>query len=166
MREGTAALNIRVILVGRIKEPYLKDAVAEYLKRLRPYVRIEILEIQDEPVPDSLHPRQEEIARDVEAGRVLRLLRPHEYTVAMDIFGQEMSSLDFSRWLEGRGTAGDSDIVFIVGGTTGLSNKILSSARLRLSMGKMTFPHQFMPLLLLEQVYRACKIARGEPYHR
>ncbi len=166
---GALTVHIRVILVGRVKDAYLREGMAEYVKRLRPYAKAEVVEIQDEPVPESLSPKQEEAARDAEGARVLRALRalhPSEYLVALDLQGQEMSSVEFSRWLQERGTAGDSNLAFAIGGTTGLSDKVLSAARLRLSMGRMTFLHQFMPLLVLEQVYRAFKIAAGEPYHR
>ncbi|QUL98322.1 MAG: 23S rRNA (pseudouridine(1915)-N(3))-methyltransferase RlmH [Candidatus Fermentithermobacillus carboniphilus] len=159
-------LHIRIILVGRIREQYLRDGVEEYLKRLKPYARVELLELQDEPVPESLSQKQLEAARAIEAERVLRTVREGEYLVAMDIRGKGMTSPEFSRWIQDRGLTGESNLAFVIGGTTGLAPEVLSRARLRLSMGPMTFPHQFMPLLLLEQIYRAFKIAAGEKYHR
>ncbi len=157
-------MNVRILLVGRVKERYLQEGIQEYLKRLRPYMKIKLIEVQHEPVPDS--PKEEELARETEAERLFRLFRPGECIVAMDVKGRRMSSVDFSEWLAEKGTAGKPKVSFVVGGTTGLSDRILSGAHLRLSLGSMTFPHQFMPLLILEQVYRAVKIYGGEPYHR
>src|SRR5690606_24415475 len=98
--------------------------------------------------------------------RILRTITDNEYVVALDIRGTQMSSEELSRWVQERALYGDSSLAFVIGGTTGLAPEILSRAQLRLSMGPMTFPHQFMPMLIAEQLYRAFKIARGEPYHR
>lgn len=117
-------------------------------------------------MPERASNRELTLAREVEAERILRLLRDGDYVVALDIQGKQMSSDDLSKWIQERTLEGESSLVFVIGGTTGLANSILSKARLRLSMGLMTFPHQFMPMLILEQIYRAMKIAGGEPYHR
>jgi 23S rRNA (pseudouridine1915-N3)-methyltransferase len=159
-------MRIRIILVGKVREKYLRDGVAEYLKRLGPYAHVELVELQDEPVPETSSDKQLAAARQLEAERVLRTLRDNEYVVALDIRGTEMSSEDFSRWIQERALAGDPNLAFVIGGTTGLAPEILDRARLRLSMGPMTFPHQFMPMLLAEQLYRAFRIGKGEPYHR
>jgi 23S rRNA (pseudouridine1915-N3)-methyltransferase len=159
-------MRIRIILVGKVREKYLRDGVAEYLKRLGPYAHVELVELQDEPVPETSSDKQLAAARQLEAERVLRTLRDNEYVVALDIRGTEMSSEDFSRWIQERALAGDPNLAFVIGGTTGLAPEILARARLRLSMGPMTFPHQFMPMLLAEQLYRAFRIGKGEPYHR
>ncbi len=159
-------MHIRVLLTGKVRERYLADGVAEYLKRLGPYARVELVELQDEPVPETSSEKQLEAARHVEAERVLRHLKEGEYVIALDIRGREMSSEDLSKWIQERGLSGDPNLAFVIGGTTGLAPEVLSRARLRLSMGPMTFPHQFMPLLLAEQLYRAFRIAAGEPYHR
>ena len=159
-------MRIRVLIAGRVRERYLQEGVAEYLKRLGPFAKVELVELQDEPVPESSSDKQLAAARGVEGERILRTIRDGDFVVAMDIQGREMSSEKLSRWLQERGLSGDSSLVFVIGGTTGLAPEVISHSRLRLSFGPMTFPHQFMPLLLLEQLYRAFKIAAGEPYHR
>ncbi len=159
-------MRIRIILVGKLRERYLCEGVCEYLKRLRPYVSIKLVELQDEPVPEAFSEKQLASARQAEAERILRTITDNEYVVALDIRGTQMSSEELSRWVQERALYGDSSLAFVIGGTTGLAPEILSRAQLRLSMGPMTFPHQFMPMLIAEQLYRAFKIARGEPYHR
>lgn len=159
-------LHIRIIIAGKVRERYLREGAAEYLKRLSSHAKIDMIEVQDEPAPERASDKDLASARDVEAERILRAARDGDYLVAMDIRGKQVSSEDLSKWLQERTLAGDSSLAFAIGGTTGLSDVVLSKARLRLSMGPMTFPHQFMPLLLLEQIYRAVKIGEGEPYHR
>lgn len=159
-------MRIRIIIVGKVRERYLRDGVAEYLKRLGPYAHVELVELQDEPVPETSSDKQLAAARQVEAERILRTLRDSEYLVALDIRGTGMSSEDLSKWIQERAVSRDSNLAFVIGGTTGLAPEVLSRARLRLSMGPMTFPHQFMPMLVAEQLYRAFRIGRGEPYHR
>jgi 23S rRNA (pseudouridine1915-N3)-methyltransferase len=127
---------------------------------------VELVELEDEPVPETLSEKQLALARQVEAERILRTLRENEYVVVLDIQGTQMSSEDLSRWIQERALSGDSNLALVIGGTTGLAPEIISRARLRLSMGPMTFPHQFMPMLVAEQLYRAFRIGRGEPYHR
>lgn len=159
-------MRIRIILVGKVRERYLREGIDEYLKRLKPYAKVELVELQAESVPETFSEKQLGLARQVEAERILRAVRENEYVVALDIRGIPMSSEDLSRWLQERALSGDSNLAFVIGGTTGLAPNILSRARLRLSMGPMTFPHQFMPMLVAEQLYRAFKIGLGEPYHR
>jgi len=159
-------MRIRIILVGKLRERYLCEGVCGYLKRLRPYASIKLVELQDEPVPEAFSEKQLASARQAEAERILRTITDNEYVVALDIRGTQMSSEELSRWVQERALYGDSSLAFVIGGTTGLAPEILSRAQLRLSMGPMTFPHQFMPMLIAEQLYRAFKIARGEPYHR
>lgn len=163
---GHSILHIKIVIAGKVRDRYLRDGAAEYLKRLSPHAKVDLAEVQDEPVPERASDKDLASAREVEAERILRIVRDGDYLVAMDIRGKQMSSEDLSKWLQERSLAGDSSLVFAIGGTTGLSDVVLSKAKLRLSMGPMTFPHQFMPLLLLEQVYRAVKIGEGEPYHR
>lgn len=159
-------MRIRIILVGKVRERYVRDGVAEYLKRLGPNAHVELVELQDEPVPETWSEKELAAARRAEAERILKTLRENEYVVALDIRGTEMSSEDLSRWIQDRALSGDPNLAFVIGGTTGLAPEVLSRARLRLSMGPMTFPHQFMPMLLAEQLYRAFRIGKGEPYHR
>ncbi|HHT84206.1 MAG TPA: 23S rRNA (pseudouridine(1915)-N(3))-methyltransferase RlmH [Firmicutes bacterium] len=159
-------MRIRIILVDKIREKYLREGVSEYMKRLKPYAQVELVELRDEPVPETFSEKQLALARETEAERILRTLRDNEYLVVLDIGGTQMSSEELSRWIQERALSGDSNLAFVIGSTTGLAPEILSRARFRLSMGLMTFPHQFMPMLLAEQLYRAFKIGRGEPYHR
>lgn len=158
-------MRIRILVAGKIREPFLREGVSEYLKRLTPYARVEVVELQDDPVPDKAQQKLVALAKDAEAQRILRAIRDGEYVVALDVNGQQMSSVDLSRWLRARQVAGDSNLAFVVGGTMGLSHLVLDRAQMRLSMGPLTFPHQFVPLLLLEQLYRSFRIASGEKYH-
>lgn len=159
-------MRIRIILAGRIREPYLKEGVGEYFKRLSRYATVGLIELPDEPVPEKYSEKELEMARRVEAGKILQTLKEEEYVVAMDIGGKRLSSVEFSQWLEQRALSGDSSLAFVIGSTTGLDPSVIARANFRLSMGPMTFPHQFMPLLLAEQIYRAFRIRAGEPYHR
>lgn len=159
-------MRIRILIAGKVRERYLQEGAAEYLKRLRPYARVEMVQLQDEPVPEGASPGELARVREREGERLLRALGDHEYLVALDIRGRQLSSEEFSRWLQERALRGESSLAFAIGGTTGLAPAVLERARLRLSLGPMTFPHQMVPLLLLEQIYRGFKIAAGEPYHR
>lgn len=153
-------------MVGRIKEKYLQGGVQEYLKRLRPYARIEMASVADEPVPDGIAPALEEQVRLKEAERVLKLIDPWQYVVALDARGQNFSSEELAAFMEERALRGQSSLAFVVGGSLGLAAEVLQRADQKLSLGRMTFLHQMVPLILLEQVYRGFKINRGEPYHR
>lgn len=124
------------------------------------------MEIKDEPVWETGSPREIETARQVEGDRILSALREGEYLIALDSRGKQLSSVDFARWLEEKGLRGESRLAFAIGGPNGLSPMVIDRAELVLSLGSMTFLHQFVPLLLLEQIYRAFKITAGEPYHR
>ncbi len=135
-----ADLRIRIIITGKVRERYLRDGVAEYLKRLGPYAHVELVELQDESVPETASEKQLAAARQVEAERILRTLRDTEFVVALAINGAEMSSESLSKWIQERALSGEPNLAFLIGGTTGLAPEILSRARLRLSMGPMTFP--------------------------
>lgn len=159
-------LKIKIILAGRIRERYFRDAANEYLKRLGPYAKVKLIEVQDEPLPVRESEKSLAAIRDIEKERILKVLEPHDYVVAMDLGGREFSSEAFSRWMEDRADEGIKGMAFVIGGTTGLSGDILNKADAKLSLGAMTFPHQMVPMLLLEQIYRGMKIQKGEPYHR
>lgn len=159
-------MYIKIIAVGRLKEKYLTEGVGEYLKRLRPYVRVEIIEVPDEKLPDNASPADEEIVKAKEAEKIKRHLKPGGVTVALAIEGKSISSEELAARFTGWALAGKSDIRFIIGGSLGLHHSILSEADILLSFGPMTFPHQLMRLVLVEQIYRAYKINRGEPYHK
>ncbi|MGE5582835.1 MAG: 23S rRNA (pseudouridine(1915)-N(3))-methyltransferase RlmH, partial [Bacillota bacterium] len=155
--------RIRIITVGKLKEDYFRRAEAEYLKRLKPYLTLKIDEVIDLPCPDGASPAQEEQVRRWEGKAIKDLLRPKEYVVALDRQGKEISSPDLAAFLSERAVAGEP-VVFVIGGSLGLSEDLIKSARLSLSFSKLTFPHQLFRVILLEQIYRAVKINRGEPY--
>lgn len=163
-------MHITIVAVGRLKESYLVAAVAEYLKRLTLYARMEIREVKDEPCPDQGSPADREAAKAREAERIQNALQQSagaaSYRIVLDVAGQEMTSEGFARHLQQLGLEGKSDLAFIIGGAAGLAPGILQGADLRLSFSRMTFPHQLMRVILLEQIYRAFKIIKGEPYHR
>jgi len=159
-------MHITILSVGRLKEKYLQEAQKEYLKRLSAYARVNILEVSDEPVREGLSSSMEDIIKAREGARLSKHLDPGAYIIALDREGRQMTSEDLSGLISGLALEGKSNITFIIGGTLGLSQDILKAAHLSLSFSKMTFPHQLMRIILLEQIFRAFKIARGEPYHR
>ncbi|HIR93357.1 MAG TPA: 23S rRNA (pseudouridine(1915)-N(3))-methyltransferase RlmH [Candidatus Egerieimonas intestinavium] len=159
-------MKITVIAVGKIKEKYLRDAIAEYAKRLSKYCKLELLEVADEKTPDAASPAVERSIRQKEGERILRYVREDAYVVTLEIGGQMLDSVEFSRKLERLGIQGKSHITFIIGGSIGLSPEVSSRADYALSFSKMTFPHQLMRVILLEQIYRGYRIMAGEPYHK
>lgn len=159
-------MKITVIAVGKIKEKYLRDAIAEYAKRLSKYCKLELLEVADEKTPDAASPAVERSIRQKEGERILRYVREDAYVVTLEIGGQMLDSVEFSRKLERLGIQGKSHITFIIGGSIGLSPEVSSRADYALSFSKMTFPHQLMRVILLEQIYRGYWIMAGEPYHK
>ncbi|KKM11268.1 50S rRNA methyltransferase [Clostridiales bacterium PH28_bin88] len=159
-------MRIKLVAVGKIKERYLAAGVAEYLKRLQPFSRVEVVEVPDERLPGQPVPALEEAVKDKEGERLLAHVRDSSYTVALIPEGQMLSSEDLAALLDKLAVSGKSDLTFIIGGTLGLSQRVLQRADLLLSLSPMTFPHQMVRMILLEQLYRAFKISRGEPYHR
>lgn len=159
-------MHIQIIAVGKLKESYLMDGISEYLKRLRPYAKVEVIEVADEKEPDNASVAEQEIVREREAERILKRLRKGSVTVALAIDGKPVSSEGLAEHLKNWALAGKSDYCFIIGGSLGLHQNVLEQAEIKLSFGKMTFPHQLMRLILVEQIYRAFKINRGEPYHK
>lgn len=154
-------MRIDVLAVGRLKERYWREAADEYLKRLGPYATVREVE-----VPDVDLSRGEALARRAEADAVLRALPEGAYLVTLDAGGRQRSSEEFAEWIAERGVRGDSHLAFAIGGSAGLDEAVLSRARERLSLGQMTLPHQLARVVVFEQVYRAFRIMRGEPYHR
>ncbi|HEY8345833.1 MAG TPA: 23S rRNA (pseudouridine(1915)-N(3))-methyltransferase RlmH [Symbiobacteriaceae bacterium] len=159
-------MRIRILMVGKIKEKYLEAGIAEYRKRLGPYARVELLSLPDEPIPEGASPAQEEQVKVREGERLLRHLDDGTYVVALDLRGKNLSSEEFAAFLAERELRGQSNLTFVIGGSLGLSPAVLRRADFSLSLGRMTFPHQMVPLILLEQIYRAYKINRGERYHK
>ena len=159
-------MQISIIAVGKIKEKYLQEGMSEYEKRLRPYIKLQVLEIPDEKRGARLSAAQESQVKEREGGRILAALDPATYVVALDLTGERWSSVDFARHLQEWEISGRNHITFIIGGDLGLSGSILARCHMRLSLSPMTFTHRMARLILLEQVYRAFRILRGEPYHK
>ena len=159
-------MRITVITVGKIKEKYLKDAIAEYSKRLTKYCRLEIIEVADEKTPDQASETVENSIRDKEGERILKYIRDDMYVITLEIAGRMLTSEELSEKIEILGIQGKSSIAFVIGGSIGLGKDVLRRSDYALSFSKMTFPHQLMRVILLEQVYRAYRIMNGEPYHK
>lgn len=159
-------MNIKVLAVGKVKEAFYRDAIAEYRKRLSRYCKMEIIEVADEPAPENVSPAQEDAVREKEAGRILKRLRDNSYVIALEIAGKKYDSEKFAKKLETLGLEGKSQLVFIIGGSLGLHISVLERADLKLSFSDMTFPHQLMRVILCEQIYRAFRMINGEPYHK
>lgn len=159
-------MRITLVTVGKIKEKYFEDAIAEYSKRLSRYCRLEILQVADEKTPDGASAALEEQIREKEGDRILSKIRPDAYVIALAIQGQMLDSEQLAGKLEKLGVGGISQIVFVIGGSLGLSQAVLARADYQLSFSRMTFPHQLMRVVLLEQIYRSYRIISNEPYHK
>ncbi len=159
-------MNVTVIAVGKIKEKYYTEAVKEYAKRLSRYCKLNIIEVADEQTPDGAGPALEEQIRQKEGQRILKNLKEDSYVIALAIKGKKLSSEAFAGKLEQLAISGKSHITFLIGGSLGLSGEVLSRADYLLSFSDMTFPHQLMRVILLEQVYRCYRIIHHEPYHK
>jgi len=159
-------MQIRVIAVGKIKEKFLQEGIAEYEKRLRSYAKLQIIEIPDEKRPASASPATESAAIEKEGERILAAIPDGSYLVALDVKGQGWSSEHLATSLGAWELAGKNPLVFVIGGDLGLSRVVLSRSDLHLSLSQMTFTHPIARFLLMEQIYRAFRILRGEPYHK
>ncbi len=159
-------MNLSVVCVGKCKEAFFRDAVAEYAKRLSKYCDFRMIEVADEKTKEHASEREEQIVTQKEAERIEKALRPDDYVVALAIEGKKYDSVNFSRHIETWMGAGKSRIVFVIGGSLGLHERILSRADEKLSFSDMTFPHQLMRVILAEQLYRAFRIMNREPYHK
>lgn len=159
-------MNIEILCVGKLKEKYFMQGIKEYSRRLRPYANMSIIEVADEKAPESLSPAEIEQVRQAEGERLLRKLSADAYAIALAIQGRQMPSEAFAEKIRELATYGRSRIAFIIGGSNGLSRAVLQRADFQLSFSAFTFPHQLMRLILIEQIYRAFKIIRGEPYHK
>lgn len=159
-------MKITVLTVGKIKEKYLRDAIAEYTKRLGRYCKLEIIEVADEKTPDNASENAEEMIRQKEAERLLKYIREDAYLITLEIGGKQLTSEEFSEKIEKLGIQGTSHIIFVIGGSIGIGKAVLEKSDYALSFSKMTFPHQLMRVILLEQIYRGFKIIAGEPYHK
>ena len=159
-------MKITLLTVGKIKEKYLRDGIAEYAKRLSRYCKLEIIEVADEKTPDRASAAEELQIQELEGARLMKNIKDSDYVIALAIDGKMLDSVELSRKMESLGVQGESSIVFVIGGSLGLSDEVLKRADYKLSFSKMTFPHKLMRMILLEQVYRGYRIMYGEPYHK
>ena len=161
-------MKVTIVCVGKIKEKYLKDAIDEYSKRLSRYINLQILEVADEKTEDNISPAQEENIRIKESERILKKLafKKGDYIISLALDGKEFTSEAFSDMLQQNMTMGIPHIYFIIGGSLGISKHLLAKSNAKICFSKMTFPHQLMRVILLEQVYRSFKIINNEPYHK
>ena len=163
-------MKLSILCVGKIKEAFYRDAVAEYSKRLSRYCRLEIIEVADEKTPENASALMETQIRRKEGERLLARLdkeaKDGAFVCALAIDGKQLDSVELSEKLKSLGTSGTSHIVFLIGGSLGMSEEVLRRADFKLSFSKMTFPHQLMRVILLEQIYRVFRIMNGEPYHK
>jgi 23S rRNA (pseudouridine1915-N3)-methyltransferase len=159
-------VNISIVTVGKLKEKYLKMGIDEFLKRLNSYAKVEVIEVSDEKAPEELSELEMLQVKQKEGERILAKISQDTYVIALAINGKMQSSEELADTLDKLATYGKSKIAFIIGGSLGLSEEVLKRANEQLSFSKMTFPHQLMKLILVEQIYRAYRINRGEPYHK
>ncbi|MDO6447956.1 23S rRNA (pseudouridine(1915)-N(3))-methyltransferase RlmH [Oceanobacillus profundus] len=159
-------MKISIVSVGKLKEKYLKQGIQEYLKRLGAYAKVDVIEVADEKAPENMSEAEMLEVKRKEGERILSQISPDTYVITLEINGKMLSSEQLAAKMDELATYGKSKIVFVIGGSLGISNDVQKRSDLALSFSKMTFPHQLMRLILLEQVYRGFRINRGEPYHK
>ena len=158
-------MTVRIVCVGKLKERWFEDACAEFQKRLSRFCTLEIAEVPDEKAPESLHPADEILVKEKEGTRILKCIGQKDYVVALAIDGKQLSSEAFAAFLEEKELEA-RPLTFVIGGSLGLSDEVYARANTKISFSKMTFPHRIARLLLLEQLYRGCKIRAHEAYHK
>lgn len=159
-------MKITLVTVGKIKEKFYTDAIAEYTKRLSRYCKLEIVQVADEKTPDKASETEERQIKEREGKRILAQIKEGAYVIALAIQGEMLSSEQLAGKLERLGIEGQSQVVLVIGGSLGLSEEVMRRADYQLSFSRMTFPHQLMRVILLEQLYRSYRIIQGEPYHK
>lgn len=159
-------MNITIIAVGKVKEKYIRNGLKEFKKRLSRYCKLKIIEVNDESTKENLSQVEENIIKEKEGKRILSKIPTGSYIISLAIKGEQLISEELSKKLDKLALTGKSNITFIIGGSLGLSDEIINKSNMKLSFSKMTFPHQLMRLILLEQIYRSFRISRGEPYHK
>ena len=159
-------MKITCVVVGKIKEKYFTDALKEYSKRLSRYCKLEIVELADEKTPDGASEAEEVAIREKEGERILKALKDDAYVIALAIEGKMLDSVELSQKIDRLGVSGTSHIAFVIGGSLGLAPAVMKRANYALSFSRMTFPHQLMRVVLLEQLYRSYRILKNEPYHK
>ena len=159
-------MKIKVVTVGKLKEKYLKDGIAEYSKRISRFAKLEMIELADEKTPDKASESENQKILEIEGQRILSKVGDRDFVIALAIEGKTFSSEEFSKQLEEASIKGFSTLTFIIGGSLGLSSSVKNRANLSVSFGRLTLPHQLMRLVLAEQIYRAFTIQQGSPYHK
>lgn len=159
-------MKITVVSVGKIKEKYLTEAIKEYSKRLSAYCKLTHVEVPDEKAPETLSAKEEQQIKEKEGQKILTKIKDGQYVFALDLSGKQRSSEEFATELEKLPIYGNGDIVFVIGGSLGLSQEVINRSNTQICFSRMTFPHQLMKVILLEQVYRGFRIMKGEPYHK
>lgn len=159
-------MNINLIVVGKVKEKFYRDAIDEYLKRLSKYANVKIIEVSDEKTSENASENEMTLIKEKEGQRILKNINEKDYVIALAIEGKQKDSIGFANYLNELMLTGNSNIDFVIGGSLGLSNEVLNRANHKLSFSMMTFPHQLMRVILLEQIYRAFRILKNEPYHK
>lgn len=159
-------MKITILTVGKVKEKFYRQAIEEFEKRLSRYCKLEIIEVQDEKTPDRASKVEEMQIKEKEGQRLLKYIREDAWVCALAIEGKMLDSVELSQKMEQIGVGGTSHMIFVIGGSLGLAEEVLKRADFKLSFSRMTFPHQLMRVILLEQIYRAYRIMQGEPYHK
>ena len=159
-------MKIRIYAIGKIKDAYLKMGIEEYLKKIKPYTDIEIIEVKDESISENPHDSEIKKAIDIEGSRIIKLLKNNEYLIALDLNKKEYTSPEFAKYINDKLELNGANISFVIGGSYGLSDELKNRCNDSISLSKMTFLHQMTRLILLEQIYRAFKINRNETYHK
>ena len=159
-------MKIKLVTVGKLKEKYLIQGINEYLKRLNSYAKMEIIEVPDEKAPEKLSDAEMLQVKEKEGQRILGKINDNEYVFVLAINGKQLSSEEFSKEIEQLGISGKSNLTFVIGGSLGLSDSVLQRSNQQISFCRLTYPHQLMRLVLVEQIYRGFRIMKGEPYHK
>ena len=159
-------MKITIISVGKIKEKFFDDAIKEYSKRLSKYCKLNIVEVKDEKTKENASPTEEDIVKETEGKRILDKISDSSKVIALAIEGKELDAVELAKQIENYRISGTSDVTFVIGGSLGLHKTVLDRADMKLSFSKMTFPHQLMRVILLEQIYRSFRIINNEPYHK
>ena len=159
-------MKIKVVTVGKLKEKYLKDGIAEYSKRISRFAKFEMIELSDEKTPDKASESENQTILEIEGQRILSKIADRDFVIVLAIEGKTFFSEEFSKQLEETSIKGFSTLTFIIGGSLGLSSSVKNRANLSVSFGRLTLPHQLMRLVLVEQIYRAFTIQQGFPYHK
>lgn len=158
---------IKIVAVGKIKEKFYKDALAEYEKRMKSYNKVEIVEVADEKAPETLSSKEVDQVKTAEGEKILAKIKDDSFVVTLEIKGKVLDSIQFARLIQDEMLDGfGRDLVFVIGGSNGLGENVLKRSNYKLSFGKMTYPHQLMRVILMEQIYRAYRIINKEPYHK